>query len=349
MQLTVLPFLSTLVLNSVSASLDSDSQSGFDCGRVFFGRNVIKSAGSFVSRNLRRSSQISLVDGVSFQGGNPDHVGWPIRESGQIYTSSRSRESFYVLVDSWGKVKGVMARLANDDYTRCLRKSSRRKSLLLSLSNGYRCGQNFFGDEQLRGDVDEAISKLGQGLKYPSPYKGNLYTGYEYLTWPIMNEKKDNTSHWEQSPFHVILSRDGKIIDVVAKLKCNDFIKCERATKSLQGRSLKTSLLQRRNAAAPSDYLCDQVVPFRYANLVFFRDLSMAKDPIPPKKNSPTPQGLPPAPPRPKKYPKKYNQPPCQAALCQLWPIFPNGLNYAEGMRAGKHFLMMDMEFNIKG
>lgn len=336
MQLTTFSFLSAFIFNSVIASLDIDKQSGFDCGRVFFGRNVIRNAGSLVSQNMKRSPQISFIQGdLMLRGGKPNHVGWPIRESGQIFGSSRSRESFYILVDySSGRVKDVMARLMNDDFTRCLRKNRRRKSSLLDTSNGYRCGQNFFGDEQLRDDVDEAISKLGQGHKYPSPYQGNLYAENEYLTWPITNEKKDNTSNWEQSPFHVILSRDGRIVDVVAKLMCNNFIKCERATKSLRGRSMKTSLLQRRGLGLPNNYVCDSTVTFKHDYLEMSKVLASTKSPA--SKNQPI------------LYPKTYNQAPCLPRSCQLWPVFPDGRLYANGKPAGKYFLMMDSGFNIQ-
>lgn len=333
MQLTTFSFLSAFIFNSVTASLDVDRQSGFDCGRVFFGRNVIRNAGSLVSQNMKRSPQFSFVEAdLMHRTGRPNHVGWPIRESGQIFGSSRSRESFYILVDySSGRVKDVMARLTNDDFARCSRKNRRRKSSLLDASNGYRCGQSFFGDEQLRSDADEAISKLDRGFNYPSPYQGNLYTGHEYLTWPISNEKKDNTSKWEQSPFHVILSRDGKIIDVVAKLTCNNFIKCERATKSLRGRSTETSLLQRRELGRPN-FRCNQRVTFPYKYLELNMQLAKAK-------SLASNQTI--------LYPETFVGHPCPTNPCKIWPIYPNKLNYVNGMQVGNYFLMMGPNFSL--
>ncbi|RKF61790.1 hypothetical protein OnM2_038062 [Erysiphe neolycopersici] len=346
MQLTVFPFLSAFVFNSVTASTDIDKQSGFNCGRVFFGKNVIRNAGSLVSRNLKRSSQISLVDGVSFHGRDSDHVGWPIRESGQIYGLSRSRENFYIVVDFSGKVKDVMVRLSNDDFTRCLRKKSRRKSLSLDTSNGYRCGQNFFGDEQLRGDVDKAISKLGQGLKYPIPLKGNLYPGHQYFTWPILNEKKANTSQWEQSPFHVILSRDGEIIDVVAKLKCNDFIKCERATKSLRHRFAKSSRLLKGQVPKNFDYFCAK--SGHTFTTGYLRVCSASAFEILDRSWSPDRDGIS----NPKKplYPMKHTTLPCSIDIpCILWPVLKVDF-YTNKDVPGNEFLVLEVKSRkVKG
>ncbi|KHJ31947.1 hypothetical protein EV44_g0585 [Erysiphe necator] len=336
MQLTVYPFVSAFILSSVTASLSVKQEPGFDCGRVFFGKDVIKNAGSLVSRNLKRSTQISFIEQDPFRGRDSNSVGWPIRESGQIFGTSRTRESFYIVVDLSGRVKDVMARLSNDEYTRCSRRNRRRKSLQQDMNNGYRCGQTFFGDDQLRSDADEAISKLGQGLAFPRPYEGNLNMGRELLAWPILSTKKDNTTRWEESPFQVILSRKGNIVDVVAKLKCDDFIRCERArepTRILR-RASESSLLQRRALShkSYSDYMCGNE-RFEHEYLVFSRTSATV--------HFETKKALQP-------YPKLFSESPCTNIPCKIWPIFPHKANY-NLVKVGIHFLMMDRLFNIMG
>ncbi|POS87123.1 hypothetical protein EPUL_002545, partial [Erysiphe pulchra] len=148
---------------------------------------------------------------------------------------TRPGSIFYVIIDKLRQIVDVVAQMKNGHYIKCKRvdKSTPESSNLDQNEYSYECGHELFSHEIVQMSANLALAYKGKNKLYLSPYSGPLYSPeLDYLMYPLSREKNLHyTGKKPESTYFVVISRAGKIIDVIAKLRRGDFIKCARTTK----------------------------------------------------------------------------------------------------------------------
>ncbi|POS83161.1 hypothetical protein EPUL_005012 [Erysiphe pulchra] len=102
---------------------------------------------------------------------------------------------------------------------------------------GYECGNFFFTDPEINEALLIAKASVDKGYKYPQIYQGKLYRDAkikQYFLWPIRKGSQippKNKVH--MTTFRVVFTRDSdKVVDVIAKVTTDDYVKCIRRGSS---------------------------------------------------------------------------------------------------------------------
>ncbi|POS83630.1 hypothetical protein EPUL_003810 [Erysiphe pulchra] len=133
-----------------------------------------------------------------------------------------------------GLIVDVVAEMKNGHFIKCKRVDEFKPEPSIIGQNyyGYECGHELFSHEVVQMSANLAQSNNGRNKLYHNPYDGPLFSPeLHYSIYPLSREK--NLHYAGKKPentYFVVISPAGQIIDVIAKLKRGDFIKCARTT-----------------------------------------------------------------------------------------------------------------------
>ncbi|KAI6244669.1 hypothetical protein HI914_07492 [Erysiphe necator] len=242
---------------------------------------------------------------------------WPIGDR-KLISQSNTYDSFFIVIKKNGKnIIDVIARIANGEYTKCIRRDSLLKNLPISIpgrSNGYQCAHELLSYDLIQVSLNIAVkSLLYNKHKYPSKYFGNLYKnpGW-FLLWPIFHQRKFyKQGSGKVEPYFLILNKEGEFIDVVVEGLMNNFIRCQ------QTRKISTELISDApNQLVPSQISGYQCGKFFFSNEELENTANVARDIMLQRSQN--------------KIPTKYNGPLFDERVI-LWPLLPKEKIYKSG------------------
>ncbi|POS82662.1 hypothetical protein EPUL_005255, partial [Erysiphe pulchra] len=221
------------------------------------------------------------------------------------------------------EVVGVIAKIATDDYVKCIRRGGSQIKPSQLQPNGYLCGHKFFTDEILRQSLVLAQSSVPEKSIYPCPYFGHLYPENSgYLMWPIIRGNKLFISGMVPiGPFYLILNKEKKFVDVVARGFNNNFLRCTRTSEPLEA---PVSDLQGKLFVPPSKsgFLCGKTF---FDDEVLKDNAKIAKSQAGKVVES--------------KFPQIYSGPPYYQP-CWIWPLKQDGKLYKRGAKGPYRFIL---------
>ncbi|KHJ30114.1 putative candidate secreted effector protein [Erysiphe necator] len=227
----------------VASSPGDTNQRGYECGDIFFSDYDVKEAVSrCIELGLEDHEFPHLYLGSLYDSTDAsNYLAWPIAKGYIFNISTRhNRSTFYViLLRESKKVIGIVSRITNNRYTRCIKRGSPITESPTSISgetNGFQCADKYFSDQMISEYVRDAHKELqgkGKRISYLNAYAGTLYPKDSgYLIWPMISNKLfHNYSPDRAGPFYVLIDKNGKFVDTVVHGYGENFLRCERTRR----------------------------------------------------------------------------------------------------------------------
>ncbi|POS82258.1 hypothetical protein EPUL_005565, partial [Erysiphe pulchra] len=229
----------------------------YDCGSCFFYENPIQ---DMLDERRMNTEKIALPFTELLYNLDPNYRKINIPErlcKPKSLNRKWPRSNPYVIIDQMWKIIDLVAEMKNGHYIKCKRfdDSAPESQNIDPNDYGYECGHDIFSHEIVQRSASLARSDKIRNTQLLSSYYGPLYSPeLDYKIYPLSREKYQNyPGKRPENTYFVVISRTGKMIDVIAELMAGDFIKCVRTTK------------------VPSDIESDQDFRFGYlCGLEFF-------------------------------------------------------------------------------
>ncbi|POS82065.1 hypothetical protein EPUL_005275, partial [Erysiphe pulchra] len=225
----------------------------------------------------------------------------------------------YVIIDQIWRIVDVVVQMKNGHYIRCKRvdESAPESPDIGPNDYGYECGHDLFSHEIVQRSAALARTNNGENRLFRNQYQGPLYwSGLNYMTYPLSREKNQHfagksfyldkgltVSLVPENTYYVVISPTGEMIDVIAELMGEDFIKCVRTTK------------------VPPEIEADQDLRLGYSCGVEFFEINHMKRTARLAKVRKMHQGN-------QAFPKTYKD---GFFIGFMYPLFPNGRFYGTG------------------
>ncbi|KAI6245064.1 hypothetical protein HI914_06831 [Erysiphe necator] len=243
MQLSYFLLVFTFGINWVASSPGDTNQRGYECGNIFFSDYDVKEAVSkCIELGLEDHEFPHIFLGSVYDSSDASNfLAWPIAKGYMIDRGTKhNRSIFYViLLRESKKVIGVVSRITNNHYTKCILRGGPITESPTSISgetNGFQCADQFFSDQLVSEHVRDANKELqvkGKKISFLTAYAGTLYPKDSgYLIWPMIEYKfLNNYSRDRAGPFYVLIDKNGKFVDTVVHGYGENFLRCERTRR----------------------------------------------------------------------------------------------------------------------
>ncbi|POS82156.1 hypothetical protein EPUL_005347, partial [Erysiphe pulchra] len=324
--LTLILVTKTASTNSGQAQSTLTQPAYYDCGScLVFGiliQNMLYASGIDINKIATPFIELLYDLDLSYRKIKvPERLSTP-KSSDGIKPGSNP----YVIIDQMWRIVDVVVQMKNGHYIRCKRvdEFTSEPSKIDPNDYGYECGHDLFSHEIVQRSAALARTNNGENKLFLNDYQGPLYwSGLNYMIYPLSREKYQHyAGKRPENTYYVVISPTGEMIDVIAELMGEDFIKCVRTTK------------------VPPEIEADQDLRLGYSCGVEFFEINHMKQTARLAKVRKMHQGH-------QAFPKIYKD---GSFIGFMYPLFPKGRFYGTGSVSGimKHFIIMDADFNVE-
>ncbi|POS82443.1 hypothetical protein EPUL_005311, partial [Erysiphe pulchra] len=261
-----------------------------------------------------------------------EYLMWPIKKESRVLSNTKYKTgTFFVVFKKNGHLMGVISKLVNNDYTKCIKKNFSPTKPLASVSDGtnaYQCGHEILSDQKIQQATTLAKSNIELKNIYPMPYVGSLYPKTSgYMIWPVLYRRRLYKSGRDAGPFFIVLNKEGELIDTVVRGYSKNFLRCKRIK------------IPNAPISDPDSNLFVPPRPGFQCGRIFFEKKVLEEAALEAQliifRN------------KDRRYPTEYNGYPFNQK-CWLWPLFNTGKLAKKGM-AGPYRVVFTPDYKVLG